>query len=92
MQDLLDLIQRYRVQKGWDKTDTPYNLSKSIVAESAELLECFLVEHPNREAIKSELADVLMYALSLARDLNVDVRELIEEKWLDVTKRYPDAD
>ena len=92
MQEILDLIQRYRIQKGWDKTDTPYNLSKSIVAEAAELLECFIEDKPNPEAIKSELADVLMYALSLARDLNVDVKALIEEKWLDVTKRYPDAD
>lgn len=92
MQDLLNLIQSYRQQKGWDKTDTPYNLSKSIVAEAAELLECFLENKPDPDAIQSELADVLMYALSLAQDLNLDVKEIIEEKWLDVTKRYPDAD
>ena len=58
---------------------------------AAELLECyqFSEENVDLEAVKSELADVLMYALSLAYDLNWDVTEIIEEKLIDVARRYP---
>jgi len=90
---LKELITKMRVDKGWDKTDTPSILAKSTVIEAAELLECFQFDEDNfnLEDVKGELADVLMYALSLAMDLNLDVYEIIEEKIKDVDKRYPDA-
>ncbi len=91
-ENLISKIEAYRKQKGWDKTDTPHNLVKSIVVESAELLECFMDETVNLDDVKSELADVLMYAISLANDLNVDIEDIIEEKWIDVDKRYKDVD
>lgn len=90
--DLISKIEQYRVRKGWDKTDTPHNLAKSIYVESAELLECFISEKKVFSDIESELADVLMYAISLANDLNLDIEEIIEKKWIDVDKRYKDVD
>ncbi len=91
MEELLKLIQDFRIRKGWHLSDTPHVLAKSTLVESAELLECFLEEIPNDEAIQSELADVLMYALSLAMDKGWDVQTLIKKKLVDVDARYPDA-
>jgi NTP pyrophosphatase (non-canonical NTP hydrolase) len=90
MKELLDKIQELRIQKGWDKTDTPEILAKSIVVEAAELLECYMNDPIDLAAVKSELADVLMYALSLARDLDLDPYEVVVSKFDDIHRRYPD--
>lgn len=90
MEDVFDLIQAFRVKKGWDKTDTPNVLAKSISVEAAELLECFLDEDYDIEKVKGELSDVLMVSLTLAMDLNLDIKTLIETKLLEVDKKYDD--
>lgn len=90
MEEVFDLIQAFRIKKGWDKTDTPNVLAKSISVEAAELLECFLDEDYDIEKVKGELSDVLMVSLTLAMDLNIDVKSLIETKLLEVDKKYDD--
>ena len=90
MEDIFELIQAFRIKKGWDKTDTPNVLAKSISVESAELLECFLEEEFDIEHVKGELSDVLMVALTLAMDLNLDVKTLIQTKLLELDKKYED--
>ncbi len=74
-------------EKGWDKTDNPNILAKSIVVEANELLECFLTEEYNLSDISSELADVFMYAFSLADELKLDVDTIIKNKISEVIKR-----
>lgn len=91
MNELLEEIQALRIAKGWDKTDTPEILAKSIVIEAAELLECYLNADVDQAAVRSELADVLMYALSLCRDLDLDPVEVVLSKFADIHQRYPDA-
>ena len=90
MQDIYDIIQAFRIKKGWDKSDDPNVLAKSISVEAAELLECFLEDEYHLDAVKGELADVLMVTLTLCMDLNLDVKELIENKLLEVDRKYAD--
>ncbi len=90
MQDIYDMIQAFRLKKGWDQSDDLNVLAKSISVEAAELLECFLEDDYKLEDVKGELADVLMVALTLAMDLNLDVKELIETKLLEVDRKYAD--
>ncbi|MBE6114158.1 MAG: nucleotide pyrophosphohydrolase [Erysipelotrichaceae bacterium] len=91
MERLKNIIETFREERGWKASDTPAILAKSIIVEAAELLECyqFSEENVDLESVKSELADVLMYALSLAYDLDWNVTEIIEEKLVDVARRYP---
>lgn len=89
---LEDQIQAYRTRKGWDKTDTPKRLAKSIFVEAAELLECFKEDELDHQAMAYELADVLMYAYALAKDFDLDVEAIIKDKWKDLDLRYPDVD
>jgi NTP pyrophosphatase (non-canonical NTP hydrolase) len=89
MQDLLDQIQKMRIAKGWDQSDTPEILAKSTLIEAAELLECFTQEGFELDKVKGEIADVLMYVLSLAMDLNLDPKTIILEKFNDIHERYP---
>lgn len=92
MEDVLKVIQDMRVSRGWDKTDTLAILIKSVSIEAAELLETIQWEekNPNLEDVKAELADVLMYALSIAIDEGWDVKQLIEDKIKNVYTRYPE--
>ena len=92
MEELLDVIQKMRISRGWDKTDTIPILIKSVSVEAAELLETIQWDDENLkiDEIKSELADVLMYALSICIDLSVDVTEMVKEKIENVYMRYPE--
>lgn len=90
MKEILDLIQKMRIDCGWDKSDTLPILIKSVSVEASELLETIQWNDDDfkEEEIKSELADVLLYALSIAIDNNWDVKELLKDKIEDVYKRY----
>ena len=85
-------IHAYRKRKGWDKSDNPKLLAKSIFVEAAELLECFNKEVFDKQAMTYELADVLMYAYALAHEYDLDVEDTIYDKWKDLDLRYPDVD
>lgn len=91
MDELKDMIQEFRRERDWNLSDTPNRLVKSIFVEASELLECMQWgdEVYDLAHLQAELADVLMYALSLCYDLNLNPKSIIEEKMVDVAKRYP---
>ena len=67
MEKILEVIQEMRRSRGWDKTDTLPILIKSVAVEASELLETIQWDEENvsLEEVRGELADVLMYALSI---------------------------
>ena len=91
MDKVLETIQEMRISRGWDKSDTLPILIKSVSVEAAELLETIQWDEENidMEAVKGELADVLMYALSICIDNDIDVLQLIKDKIENVYERYP---
>ena len=91
MKELLDIIIRFRDERGWKEHDTPQALAKSIIIEAAELLENYQWEDtvPNLENVKEELADVLIYALAMAADLGLDPEAIILEKLRKNNRKYP---
>ncbi len=91
MDKVLETIQEMRISRGWDKSDTLPILIKSVSVEAAELLETIQWDEENidMDAVKGELADVLMYALSICIDNDIDVLQLIKDKIQNVYERYP---
>jgi NTP pyrophosphatase (non-canonical NTP hydrolase) len=91
-------IESMMKARGWDKT-APADQAKSIMIEGAELLEHFQWKNftiaeikkdkEKYEAIQSEVADVLIYAIDLATNLGVDVEKIVSEKIKKVEKKYP---
>jgi NTP pyrophosphatase (non-canonical NTP hydrolase) len=77
-------------ERDWEQFHSPENLAKSIVIEAAELLECFQWgSEPEKDAVASELADVVTYCRLLAARLDLDVDQIVLDK-LEVTKaKYP---
>ena len=92
MEELKTIITEFREKRGWEKYDTLERFSKSISIEAAELLEHFQWDEKgdNIQEIKDELADVLIYSLAMCYYLNEDSKKIIEEKLIDVARRYPE--
>lgn len=88
---LIKKIIEFREKRDWKKFHSPENLAKSILIESAELLEEFQWQskEKNIENLKNELADVLIYCVLLADHYQLDLEEIIEAKLKENEKKYP---
>lgn len=97
MDELIQKINQFREERDWRQYHKPKDLAISISIEAAELLEDFQWKtseeaiKKNAENIKEEIADVLIYSLMLASDLDLDVKDLIEEKLVKNAVKYPVA-
>lgn len=68
----------------WDQSDTIEFMAHQVLEESQELVESL---NETEEAFQKELADVLMYALSICIDKGYDPEVIIEEKIAEVMQR-----
>lgn len=91
LEELKQKIDQFNKERDWDKFHSPSNLAKSIVIEAGELMECFQWSDDdyNIEDVKEELADVVNYCIQLASKLNLDVKEIVENKLALTEKKYP---
>jgi NTP pyrophosphatase (non-canonical NTP hydrolase) len=95
IQDLTKKLNQFIDERNWRKSQNPKDLAISISIEAAELLEDFQwisseeALQKNKENIKEEIADVLIYSLMLCSRLDLDVKEIIEEKMVKNGRKYP---
>jgi NTP pyrophosphatase (non-canonical NTP hydrolase) len=95
IQKLINKINKFRDERNWRQYHNPKDLAISISIESAELLEDFQwissqeAIETNKENIREEIADVLIYSLMLCSDLDLDIKEIVEEKLLENGRKYP---
>lgn len=98
--EVMDNLERFLKDRDWEKFHDPKNLAMSIAIESAELMELFqwltteqAVEQAGEEKLRArvreELADVLLYCLSLARVLDIDIYDAMARKIEKNTVKYP---
>ncbi|MGK9267795.1 nucleotide pyrophosphohydrolase [Bacillus inaquosorum] len=95
IKDLINTINEFRDARNWRQYHNPKDLAISISIEAAELLEDFQWKSNeealkvNEENIREEIADILIYSLMLCSDLDMDVKEIIEEKVVKNGRKYP---
>lgn len=83
-------IIKFVQERNWDQLDYPDSLIKSIVIEAAELLECIQWDNDyDVDRVCEELADVMIYCFQLAYSLNLDIKEIIEQKLIKNIQKYP---
>ena len=83
-------IDKFNKARDWDQFHSPENLAKSIVIEASELLECFQWNDDyNIDDVKDELADVINYCIQMAMVLDLDIKEIVNNKMLKNAKKYP---
>jgi dCTP diphosphatase len=92
VQELKELVAKFRDERGWKKEHSPKNLSMSIAIEAAELMEHFQWDTYNKgdkQAIADELADIISYCLNLADVMEIDVATTFRDKLDRAAKKYP---
>lgn len=83
-----------------EKFHNPKDVAESICTEAAELLQLFQwIESEESEKfknnaekiqqIKEELADVVIYSLSMANTLNIDITSAVLDNLQEDRKKYP---
>jgi len=100
-----DSLEQLRVQlaafadlRDWQQFHSPKNLAMALIAEVAELIEHFqwLTEEQSRQltpgkkaAVRLELADILIYLIRTADQLDIDLVAAALDKIRINEQRYP---
>jgi NTP pyrophosphatase (non-canonical NTP hydrolase) len=90
--EILKLQERLRdfaEQRDWKQFHSPKNLSTALIVEAGELAEhfqwltqeqSFNLANEKLEAVGEELADIFVYLVRLADQLNIDLSHAVERK------------
>lgn len=86
IESLIKKVDDFRDKRNWRRYHNAKDLAISLSIEASELLEAFQWKtseeawEENEENIKEEIADVLIYALTLCSELNLNIEDIILEK------------
>lgn len=101
MQDLESLkqyLRKYAKDRDWQQFHSPKNLAMALSVEAAELVEIFqwLTQeqaanlNPKQQAAAAdEIADILLYLVRIADQLNIDIAHAVTQKTQKNEKKYP---
>ena len=94
-------VKNFVNERNWNDDHNPKNLAMSISIEAAELMEIFqwmniedskvIMNTSESEHVEEEIADIMIYCLSLCNNLNIDPRKIITEKIKKNAIKYPIA-
>ncbi len=98
---LKELVRDFRNRRDWEQFHSPKNLSISIAIEAAELMEEFqwLSSEESQQLrqdeegltrLGEELADIIIYCLSFANSLDIDVTTAVMDKLSKNARKYPE--
>ncbi len=97
---LKERVKGFVQERNWEKYHNPKDLAESISIEAAELLEVFqwasaekaldFKNDPTRlRRVREELADVLIYCLSMTNSMELDLSVTITDKLVADSVKYP---
>jgi NTP pyrophosphatase (non-canonical NTP hydrolase) len=96
--ELRDALRAFAAERDWERFHAPKNLAAALVVEAGELLEPFQWLPDARshelppdvlEAVRMEMADVLIYLVRLADRLDVDLADAARRKIAINALRFP---
>lgn len=86
-------VKQFVEGRKWQSYHKPKDLAIAIATEAAELLELFLWRDELRpkdvSAVRREMADILIYLLSLSNTLSIDLAGSVIEKIKVNAVKYP---
>lgn len=90
LNELKKLVVEFRDERSWKKYHNPKDLAISVSIEAAELLELFQWDNKyDKEGLEDEMADVLIYLLSLSDVTHIDLYEAVIKKIEKNSIKYP---
>lgn len=96
--DLRDRLREFAAARDWRKYHTPKNLAMALIVEAAELVEHFQwataeesreLAGDTLEAVRDEVADVLIYLVEIADVLGIDLISAARDKLRKNAIKYP---
>ena len=90
--NVIAALRVFVAERDWQQFHNPKDLSMALSIEAAELLEAFLWKQPgdaDLSKIKEELADVLAYALLIAKHYDLNVDDIVLKKIAQNALKYP---
>jgi len=98
MQDLIDRIRAFNLERQWGQYHSPKNLVMALAGEVGEMIEHFqwLTQEQSRHlpaakkaAVEEEIGDVTLCLLNLADQLGVDILDAAGRKLERNREKYP---
>lgn len=92
LKEIMNSLIKFRDDRDWQQFHNPKDLAIAINVEAGELLELFLwknSEEADKEKVKEEIADIMIYSLLLSEKFRFDVKEIIFDKIKSNQKKYP---
>ncbi len=98
LEELRERIRAFARARDWQQYHSPKNLSMALIAEAAEVVEHFMwmdssesraLDEATRAEVELELADVLVYLVTLADLLGVDLLDAARRKLALNAEKYP---
>jgi NTP pyrophosphatase (non-canonical NTP hydrolase) len=96
---LQEEYQNFIRKRNWKRFHQPKNIAMSISIEASELMELFQwkdnvsIEKIEQDEelmadVGEELADVILYSLTMAQRLDIDIEEAVEDKLEENRERF----
>ena len=98
LEDIKVKLKQFAKERDWEQFHSPKNLSMALSVEVAELVEHFQWlkeqdsyqhQHEKHQAIAEEIADIQMYLVLLADQLNIDIAASVNKKIEKNKERFP---
>ncbi len=98
IKQITEKIKKFRDERDWKQFHNHKDVALSLVLEATEVLEHFQWKKPEeveahaaacKGEIADELADVAIYLLELADNLEIDLPKAIESKMKKNALKYP---
>lgn len=98
LEALKQQVRQFAAARDWQRFHTPKNLAMAMIVEAAELVEQFQWLTPEEsanlstekhEAVRQEMADVLIYLVRLADILEIDLLDSAHAKIEINARKYP---
>ncbi|ACZ08372.1 MazG-like family [Sebaldella termitidis] len=91
-EDIRNELREFVAERNWEQYHNLKDLALSVSIEASELVEIFQWRNPedindeDRQNIKLELADVLIYIFFMCDKLGIEPYEIIKEK-MEINKK-----
>lgn len=98
LNQLAQRLRDFAQARDWGQFHAPKNLASALIVEAGELLEPFqwmseaqsrALSPEQKEAVALEMADVLLYLIQLANELEVDLVDVARRKIEINEQRFP---
>lgn len=100
LKELQEKVKQFNLERDWDQFHNPKDLLVALVSEVGELADCYrwlsdkemddIHSHPaKKQKVKEEIADIIMYLLTLSYKIDIDIAEAVQEKVEKNKNKYP---